>query len=93
MRSFSYVVLGLSLLQLTACASSAHCQRAQDYQSAQSRAPLIGTDGLAIKESAGALRIPPPVENPVEFGEKNGSEWSCLDMPPRLVLQEDKPKS
>ncbi|MEK6806812.1 MAG: hypothetical protein AABY95_09230 [Pseudomonadota bacterium] len=87
------LLLLLSVLELAACASNAHCRRPQSYQSAGDRPPLTGVDGLELKESAGALRIPPPVENPVAFGQQSGDTWSCLDLPPKLQLPEDKPKS
>lgn len=94
MRKVSFALLaGLTTLQLAACGTTAHCRRPEEYQAAQDRAPLIGADGLKLPESAGALRIPPPVENPVAFGESSGESWSCLDIPPKLELPEDKPKS
>jgi len=94
MKHLSYAaLLGLCLLQLAACASNAHCRRPQDYQAAADRPPLTGLDGLELPESAGALRIPSPVESPVSFGQQTGDGWSCLDIPPKLSLPEDKPKS
>ena len=92
MKPLLFTLLVLSAaLELNACGTTAHCQRPQDYQSAQDRAPVVGPDGQPLPESASALRIPPPVENPVAFGEKGpGESWSCLDIPPRM---EEKPKS
>ena len=87
-----------SVLALSACGTTAHCRRPQEYQLAQDRAPLVGAEGQELPESASALRIPPPVENPVGFGAKTSDDkgneaWSCLDIPPKLVLPEDKTKS
>ncbi len=91
--SFTALIV-LVALGLGACSSTSHCRRPQDYQSAPDRAPLTGVEGMQLPESASALRIPPPIDNSVPFGEKarDGDVWNCLDMPPRLVLPEDMPK-
>ena len=88
--------LVLAPLLLAGCAASSYCEGDQDYADAASVPVIQPADGLQIKESNTALKIPPPPETKVPYGEKvvneKGKEvFSCLDQPPPLVLPEPKP--
>jgi hypothetical protein len=55
--------------------------------------PIQSTDGLQLKESSTALKIPPAPATQVAYDEKvvdaKGREVvRCLDQPPALVLPE-----
>ncbi len=68
---------------LSGCASNRYCLGEQAYQNAEERPVLEPVGDLKLPESPTALRIPPPVANPVPYGaadaEGNGV---CLDKPP-----------
>jgi len=79
---------------LSACSATSHCKGKLDYQEAPSVPPLAGVEALKLPESPSALRIPPPPEQPVAFGEKYQNEkgkerYRCLDVPPRMDVPED----
>ena len=84
--------LGLLVLAgLSGCATSSYCTDEQKYQEAKSVPALNGADGVQLPESPSALRIPPPPESPVAFGEiykdTEGEERvRCLDTPPQMSL-------
>ena len=89
------VVVAVTLL-LGGCAAGSYCEGEQDYEDAASVPAIQSADGLQIKESSTALKIPPAPEAKVPYGEKvvdaKGKEgMRCLDQPPDLVLPEPKP--
>ena len=86
----------LSTLLLGGCAVSSYCEGEQDYESAASVPVIQPSEGLQIKESTTALKIPPAPATPVPYGERvvdaKGKEIvRCLDQPPALALPEPKP--
>lgn len=80
----------LSILGLGGCAASSYCVESQPYQYAQSVPPITSVGGLQLAESPSALRIPPPPDVPVSFGEvyqvEDDRMVRCLDMPPHMPL-------
>lgn len=86
----------LAILGLSGCATTSYCIDEQKYQQAQSVPPIKGTEDMQLPESPSALRIPPPTENPVAFGEiykeEDGDERvRCLDTPPQMTLPPPAP--
>lgn len=86
----------LAILGLSGCAANSYCIEEQNYQKAQSVPPLNGVEGLQLPESASALRIPPPPESAVAFGEiykdADGDDQArCLDTPPKMTLPPPAP--
>lgn len=82
---------------LSACASGGHCVGEFDYQKAASLPPATAVQGLAVPESASALRIPPPAAKPVPYAEfypdpedPEDRKVRCLDVP--QALPEPKPE-
>jgi hypothetical protein len=83
------IVFLLPLLGLGGCAVSSYCEGEQDYQEAQSLPTLQTADGLQVRDSSTALRIPPPPATAVPYGEtvkdEDGDDTvRCLDRPPDL---------
>lgn len=83
------IVFLLPLLGLGGCAVSSYCEGEQDYQEAASLPTLQSADGLQVRDSSTALRIPPPPANSVPYGEtvkdEDGDDTvRCLDRPPDL---------
>ena len=79
----------IPLLALGGCAASSYCEGEQTYQTAPSVPTLQPADGLQVRDSASALKIPPAPENAVAYGEvyrdADGDEaMRCLDKPPDL---------
>jgi hypothetical protein len=86
----------LAPLLLGGCAAGSYCEGDQDYAEAASVPVIQSAEGLQLKESSTALKIPPVPETQVPYGEKvtdaKGKESvHCLDQPPALVLPEPKP--
>src|SRR5688572_30826984 len=91
------LALVLAPLLLAGCAANSYCEGDQDYQHAASVPVIQPSDGLQIKDSTAALKIPPEPQTKVRYGERvvdaEGNERvSCLDRPPELVLPEPKPE-
>ena len=91
-------ILLVPALLLAGCAANSYCEGEQKYQAAQSMPPLQSPEGAKVPESPSALKIPPPPENPVPFGqvvkdEDGDDAISCLDKPPTMpqVALESKP--
>ena len=87
----------LVLAGLSGCATSSYCTDELEYQEAKSVPPITGAEGLALPDSPSALRIPPPPESPVAFGEiykdAEGDERAhCLDTPPPISLPPPAPQ-
>lgn len=83
-RSFSLIALGVLLL--SGCGAGKYCLQDQEYQSAETVAPLKTVDGLQLPKSPAALVLPPPPANPVPFGVRDEHGGAvCLDQPPRLA--------
>jgi len=79
-------------LALAGCAVNSYCEGEQDYAKAQSLPPLQDVEGAKVPESPSALKIPPPPQNPVAFGETYKDEDGddairCLDKPPEMPPQ------
>ena len=77
------------VLALAGCAGSSYCEGEQGYQTARSVPAPQSTGTLQIPQSESALRIPPPPENAVPYGEEyqdaDGDEViRCLDKPPDM---------
>jgi hypothetical protein len=84
-------------LALSGCALSSYCEGELKYQRAPSVPPLRTAEGLQLPQSGSALRIPPPPENPVPYGEKykdaeGDDAVRCLDRPPELVRSPEPPE-
>lgn len=76
---------------LGGCATSRQCLGVQPYQQARTLPVPPQVEGGPQVAASGALRIPPPVANPVPFGQEvkdeNGKLRAvCLDAPPRLPV-------
>ena len=88
----------IPLLLLGGCAAGSYCEGEQDYQKEKSVPALQPADGLKVKESASALKIPPAPAEPVPYGEPYKDEdgdtaTRCLDKPPDLPpAAEPKPE-
>jgi hypothetical protein len=83
------LALLVPLLALGGCAANTYCEGQQDYQTARSVPAAQPAGALRIPESEGALRIPPPPDNAVPYGEayldEDGDEAvRCLDKPPEM---------
>lgn len=81
--------LALAPAMLAGCATSSYCTGEQKYQKAQSVPALRGVEGVTLPDSATALKIPPPPERAVAYGEvytdEDGDEAvRCLDKPPAM---------
>lgn len=78
-----------SVLVLGGCAGSSYCEGEQGYQTARSVPAPQSSGTLQIPVSESALRIPPPPENAVPYGEEYQDEDGdeairCLDRPPAM---------
>jgi len=87
------LILVLAPMLLAGCAANSYCEDEHDYQNATSVPVIQSADGLQVKESSTALKIPPEPETKVPYGQRSvdadGDEVvSCLDQPPALVLPE-----
>jgi hypothetical protein len=85
----------LASMLLAGCAANSYCEGDQDYENAASVPVIQSAEGLQVKESTAALKIPPEPETKVPYGQRtvdaDGDEVvSCLDRPPALVLPEPK---
>ena len=86
-------VLGLALM-LGACGGvSRHCVGEYPYQSAETLPTPTNIEGLELRDSAAAMRIPPAPENPVPFARQvadpanpDNPRVECLDLPPRMKV-------
>ena len=79
MTSFFRLCVGLTLLALiSACSSSATCDKPQTYQQSQQGRPLVVPPDLSVPSSATRLEVPDTGANDIPPGE-------CLDVPPRFV--------
>ncbi len=79
MTSFFRLCVGLTLLALiSACSSSATCDKPQSYQQSQQGRPLVVPPDLSVPSSATRLEVPDTGANDIQPGE-------CLDVPPRFV--------
>lgn len=82
---------------LSGCASGRYCMGEKPYMKAESVPPLAPAEGLQLQESSAALKIPPPPQESVPFGqtvkdEKGEEVVQCLDRPPPMPKSaEDKP--
>lgn len=81
--------LALAPALLAGCAASSYCTGEQKYQKARSVPALQGVEGVTLPDSATALKIPPPPERAVAYGEvytdEDGDEAvRCLDKPPAM---------
>ena len=94
------IALLVPVMALAGCAASTYCEGEQDYQRARSVPAPQSAAVLQIPQSESALRIPPPPENSVPYGEEyvdeDGDEVvRCLDKPPEMPapkpLPDDKP--
>ena len=63
------IVSLVPVLALAGCAASTYCEGEQHYQTARSLPAPQAAGTLHIPESGQALRIPPPPENSVPYGE------------------------
>jgi hypothetical protein len=86
----------LAIFGLSGCATTSYCVDEQKYQEAKSVPPIKGTEAVRLPESHSALRIPPPPEKPVAFGEiykdEDGDERvRCLETPPQITLPPPAP--
>ena len=89
-RPLRFVSL-VPVLALAGCAAGSYCEGEQDYQYAVSIPALQPADGLHIQEASSALKVPPPSENTVPYGETYRDEDGddavrCLDQPPELPV-------
>lgn len=89
--------LVLAPLLLAGCAANSYCEGDQEYQHAASVPVIQPSEGLQVKDSTTALKIPPESQTKVPYGQRTvdaeGDEVvSCLDRPPELVLPEPKPE-
>lgn len=85
MKLFLVPAAALLALALSACAGNRYCLSEQEYQKAENLQPIQPVEGLALPESASALRIPPPPAEVVPFGTRNAEgDGVCLDRPPPL---------
>jgi len=89
------LILVLAPMLLAGCAANSYCEDDQDYLHAASVPAIQSADGLQVRESATALKVPPEPETKVPYGQRtvdaDGDEVvSCLDQPPALVLPEPK---
>jgi hypothetical protein len=88
MMKLKFAVL-VPLATLAGCAASSYCEGQLDYQTARSVPVPQAVQELRIPESENALRIPPPPENEVPYGDtvsrEDGDEVVvCLDKPPDM---------
>ncbi|MGH8866253.1 MAG: hypothetical protein ACREVZ_16695 [Burkholderiales bacterium] len=79
----------IPIVTLAGCATASYCDGVQPYQDATSVPVVQSTDGLKVKDSASALKIPPAPANAVPYGEEyvdaDGDEAvRCLDKPPEM---------
>lgn len=89
-----FVQLGVLIIVaglLGGCATSRQCLGVQPYQNARTLPVPAQEEGGPNVAATGALRIPPPVANPVPFGQElqdeDGNKRAvCLDAPPRLPV-------
>ena len=89
-------ILALAPLLLAGCAAGDYCEGKQGYQEAPSVPPIQSVEGLQLKESTSALKIPPPPETQVPYGEAYRNEKGedavrCLDQPPAMPPPPLKP--
>lgn len=89
MKSVMKMIVLVPAFALAGCAVNSYCEGEQKYDAARSLPPLASAEGATVPESPSALKIPPPPENPVPFGQtvkdEDGDDMiSCLDKPPEM---------
>lgn len=91
MRARLLLVPACAVLLSSCAGMNRHCVGEFEYQQAVTLPPPAETEGLAVPQSPGALRIPPAPGNPVPYArefpdpKKPGkTRTECLDVPPRL---------
>lgn len=85
---------------LSACGGvTRHCVGEFEYQKAQTLPAPGKVEGLALPDSASALQIPPPPENPVPYAREvadpanpGAMRTECLDVPPALTIKPEPPE-
>jgi hypothetical protein len=92
MKPFKLLALIPVLAAIAGCAPGAYCEGELTYQRAPSVPPVQGVEGLQPRDSASALKVPPPPANVVPYAEgyvdEDGDEAvRCLDKPPALPPQ------
>lgn len=91
MNGLKLLVL-VPLLVVAGCAPGAYCEGELAYQRAGSVPAVQPTEGLQVRDSASALKIPPAPANAVPYAETYADEDGdeavrCLDKPPALPPQ------
>jgi len=97
MKSVIKTLLLLPALALSGCAVNSYCEGEQKYEQAKTLPPLRSVEGAQVPESPSALKIPPPPEQPVPFGQvakdEDGDDMiSCLDKPPEMAAPKPLPE-
>lgn len=86
------VLLSLSALLLSGCASTQRCEAKADYRKAAAIPPIKAAEGLKLPESASALKVPDLTPAAIaaaqQPGPKKGRGTACLDYPPEIVPAE-----
>lgn len=83
-------VITLLASLLTACASNQVCNADADYRKAAAIPPIKAADGLALPQSASALKVPDITPAAAEAAAtqplpKKGKGTACLDYPPEIA--------
>lgn len=85
------LLLGASVLVLSACGANRYCVIDQPYQSAATVPELKPVEGLSLPQSPSALRLPAAPAERVPFGTLDADGMGvCLDKPPILVKPPEK---
>ena len=97
MKRLKLLALIPVLAAVGGCAPAVYCEGDLMYQNAGSIPAVQPTEGLTPRESASALKIPPPPATMVPYSEtvldKDGDETvRCLDRPPELPARNLAPE-
>ena len=87
MKFHQPLIILAAAFALNACATNKECADDQSYRQATSVAPIVGSNGITVPESAAALHIPPAsgkevaVVPPTNVNRRS----ACLDFPPEIA--------
>ncbi len=87
MKFHQPLIILTATLALGACATNSTCADDMSYRQAASVAPIVGSNGITVPESAAALHIPPPSGKEVAavLPTNANRRSACLDFPPEIA--------
>lgn len=91
----SLIAIAATAAMLSACAGNQVCKDDADYRKAAAIPPIQAAEGLALPQSASALKVPditPAAQAAAQQPlPKKGKGTACLDYPPEITPSEAAP--